>query len=315
MKILVTGGAGFIGSHLVDAFIKAGHKVSVVDNLDTGFKQFVNPAAKFYKVDVTKLKDLERVFKKEKPNMVAHLAAFDHIRLSVEYPERAVEGNVLGTLNVLKMMVKYKAKKILFASTAGPLYGLNPKPLPLKEDRPPECISPYGATKYFGEELIKLWSRLYKIKYTIFRYPNVYGPRQFPKAEAKAVARFALTILRGKRPELFGDGTKARDYDYIDDVIRAHVIAIKKGNNEVINLGWGKPTTDAQLLGAVQKALGTNVKPIRMKPKPGEVYRFYLDCSKAKRVLGWKAKVPFYDGIKKAVEYYKKVHKTGKITR
>ncbi len=315
MKILVTGGAGFIGSHLVDAYVKAGHKVGVVDNLDTGFRQFVNPKAKFYLVDVTNLKQLERVFKKEQPELVAHLAAFDHIRLSVEYPEKAVEGNVLGTLNVLKCMVKYRSKKIIFASTAGPLYGFYPKPLPLKEDRPPQCISPYGATKYFAEELIKLWQRLYGIKYTIFRYPNVYGPRQFPKAEAKAIARWALTILGGKRPELFGDGTKARDYDYIDDVIRAHVLAIKKGNNEIINLGRGKPVTDAQVLSAVQKALGTNAKPIRMSPKPGEVYRFYLDVSKAKKILGWSAKIPFEEGVHRAVEYYKKVYETGKITR
>src|SRR3989344_4857642 len=143
------------------------------------------------------------------------------------------------------MMVKYGSRKIIFASTAGPLYGFNPKPLPLEENRPPKCISPYGATKYFAEELIKLWNRLYGIKYTIFRYPNVYGPRQFPKAEAKAIARWALTLLKGKKPELFGDGTKARDYDYIDDVIRAHILATRRGNNELINLGWGKPITDA----------------------------------------------------------------------
>ena len=315
MRILVTGGAGFIGSHLVDAYVKAGHRVSAVDNLDTGFRQFVNPKAKFYKVDVTNLEALGRVFKKARPELVAHLAAFDHIRLSVERPEEAVRGNVLGTLNVLKMMVKYGSRKIIFASTAGPLYGFNPKPLPLEENRPPKCISPYGATKYFAEELIKLWNRLYGIKYTIFRYPNVYGPRQFPKAEAKAIARWALTLLKGKKPELFGDGTKARDYDYIDDVIRAHILATRRGNNELINLGWGKPITDAQVLAAVQKALGTNVKPIRMKPKPGEVYRFYLNVSKAKRILGWKAKISVEDGVQRAIEYYKKVHKTGKITR
>src|SRR3989344_9123307 len=169
------------------------------------------------------------------------------------------------------MMVKYKSRKIIFASTAGPLYGFHPKPLPLTEDRPPKCISPYGATKYFGEELIKLWERLYGIKYTIFRYPNVYGPRQFPKAEAKAIAVFSLMLLKGQRPTLFGDGSKARDYDHIDDVIRAHILAIKKGDNEIINIGWGKPVTDKQVIDTVQKALGTKIKPIIGKPKPGEV--------------------------------------------
>ncbi len=315
MRILVTGGAGFIGSHVVDAYIGAGHRVGVVDNLDTGRREFLNPRAKFYKVDVTNEKKLFEVFKKEKPELVAHLAAFDHIRLSVEYPEKAIKGNVLGTLNVLKAMVKYGSRKIIFASTAGPIYGFNPKPLPVDENRPIESISPYGATKAFGEELIKLYSRLNAIEYTIFRYPNIYGPRQFPKAEAKAVAVFTLMLLDGKRPTLFGDGSKARDYDHIDDVVRAHLLVLKKGNNETINIGWGKPTTDRELLNAIQKALGTKIKPIIGKPKQGEVYRFYLDCRKAKKILGWTPRIPLEEGIKKTVGYYKEFKKTGIVRR
>ncbi|MCR4275177.1 MAG: GDP-mannose 4,6-dehydratase [Candidatus Wolfebacteria bacterium] len=305
MKIIVTGGAGFIGSHLVDAYIKAGHKVSVIDNLDTGKKIFVNPKAKFYKISVTDLKKMDVIFKKERPDLVVHLAAFDYITRSVKEPENAVKVNVLGTLNVLKLMVKYGSKKIIFASTGGPLYGFSPKPLPLKEDRPIESVSPYGASKAFAEETIRLYYRLYGIKYTVFRYPNVYGPRQYPKGVGKAVAIFSKLILRNKRPTIFGDGSKFRDYAYIDDVVRAHLLAIKKGDNETINIGWGKPTSDLELLNAVKKALGSNIVPIFGKRQPGEVDGFYLDVTKAKKLLGWKAKITMKQGMKKTAEYYK----------
>lgn len=314
-KILVTGGAGFIGSHLVDAYIKAGHNVIIVDNLDTGKKEFLNPKAKFYKIDITDFKKLESVFRKERPEIIAHLAAFDHIRLSVEQPEDAIKVNVLGTLNVLKLMVKYKSKKIIFASTAGPLYGFQPKSLPIKEDYPIESVSPYGASKAFAEELIKLYNRLYKIKYTIFRYPNVYGPRQFPKGEAKVVAVFTLTMLDNKRPTIFGDGSKTRDYTYIDDVIRAHLLALTKGDNETINLGWGKEIRDIDVFKIIKEALGVDINPIFGKPKLGEVYRFALDISKAKKILGWEPRTTFKEGIKKTVRYYKKYKKTGVISR
>lgn len=311
-KIMVTGGAGFIGSHLVDAFIKNGHKVSVVDNLDTGKKIFVNPKAKFYKVDVTDLKKLEGVFKKERPDLIAHLAAFDYIALSVKKPEEAIKGNVLGTLNVLKMMVKYKSRKIIFASTGGPLYGFAPKPLPLTENRPIESVSPYGATKAFAEELIRLYSRLYGVKYTIFRYPNVYGPRQYPKGVGKAVAIFSKLILDNKRPTIFGDGSKFRDYDYIDDVVKAHILALNKGDNETINIGWGKKIKDIEVFETIKNALKSDVKPIFGNRQPGEVDGFYLDVTKAKKLLGWEAKIDFKEGISRTVEYYKRCKKLKK---
>ena len=305
MKIIVTGGAGFIGSHLVDAYIKAGHQVSIIDNLDTGKRIFVNPKAKFYKISVTDLKKMDAVFKKERPELIAHLAAFDYIARSVKEPENAIKVNVLGTLNVLKLMIKYGSKKIIFASTGGPLYGFSPKPLPLKEDRPIESVSPYGASKAFAEETIRLYSRLYGIKHTIFRYPNVYGPRQYPKGIGKAVAIFSKLILSNKRPTIFGDGSKFRDYAYIDDVVRAHLLAIKKGNNETINIGWGKPTSDLELLNAVKKALESDIAPIFDKRQPGEVDGFYLDVTKAKKLLGWKAKITMDQGMKKTAAYYK----------
>lgn len=307
MKIIVTGGAGFIGSHLVDAYIKAGHKVAVIDNLDTGKRIFVNPKAKFYKVSVLNFKKMDAIFKKERPELIAHLAAFDYIARSVKEPENAIKGNVLGTLNILKLMVKYGSKKIIFASTGGPLYGFSPKPLPLIEDRPIESVSPYGASKAFAEELIRLYSRLYHIKHTIFRYPNVYGPRQYTKGGgiAKAVAVFSKIILNDKRPVIFGDGSKFRDYAYIDDVIEAHILAIKKGDNETINLGWQKPVSDLELLNAVKKALDSDIPPIFGSRQPGEVDGFYLDITKAKKLLGWRPKITLEDGMKRATEYYK----------
>lgn len=316
MKILVTGGAGFIGSHLVDAYLKAGHHVSVVDNLDTGRKEFLNDRASFYQVDITNFKKLAKVFEREKPELVAHLAAFDHIRLSLEHPDQALKVNVLGTLNVLRLMVSYKSKKIIFASTAGPLYGFEPKPLPVKEDYPVKSISPYGASKAFAEELIKLYHRLHKIRYTIFRYPNVYGPRQFPKGEAKVVAVFALALLDGKRPLIFGDGSKTRDYAYIDDVIRAHLLALKKGDNEVLNIGWGKEVKDIEVFDTITKALGiSKIKPIFGKAQLGEVYRFSLDISKVKKILGWKPTIPSEQGIRKTMPYYQEFNQTGIIAR
>jgi len=305
MKILVTGGAGFIGSHLVDAYIKEGHTVAVVDNLDTGKKIFVNPKAKFYKINVADIKKMDAIFKKERPELIAHLAAFDYIARSVKEPENAIKINVLGTLNILKLMVKYDSKKILFASTGGPLYGFSPKPLPLIEERPIESVSPYGASKAFAEELIRLYSRLYKIKYTIFRYPNVYGPRQYPKGVGKAVAIFSKLLLDNKRPTIFGDGSKFRDYAYIDDVVKAHVLAIKKGDDATINLGWRKAVSDLELLNAVKKSLNSDIVPVFGSRQPGEVDGFYLDITKAKKLLGWEPKITMEEGMKKTAEYYK----------
>jgi len=316
MNILVTGGAGFVGSHLVDGYLKAGHRVSVVDNLDTGRKEFLHGRASFYRVDITNFKKLAEVFQREKPKLVAHLAAFDHIRLSLEHPDKALQVNVLGTLNVLRLMVTYASKKIIFASTAGPLYGFEPKPVPVKEDYLVESISPYGASKAFAEELIKLYHRLYKIRYTIFRYPNVYGPRQFPKGEAKVVAVFSLSLLEGERPVIFGDGSKTRDYAYIDDVVGAHLSALKKGDNEVLNLGWGKEIQDIEVFNTIKKVLGNSlIKPLFGNPQLGEVYRFSLDISRAKKILGWKPKIPFEQGIRKTMPYYQRFKQTGIVTR
>ncbi len=301
MKIIVTGGAGFIGSHIVDAYVRRGHRVVAVDNLSVGFQRNLNPQAKFYKVDIRNLKIVEKIFQKEKPNLVNHHAAIAEVVKPLKNPIPTYAVNVLGTANVLLAFGKYgqgRNRKFIFSSSGGAVYG-NPKKLPVTEDAPLEPISPYGLSKVLDEEIIRFYSLLYGFNYLILRYPNVYGPRQNPKGEAGIVAIFQGLMKEGLRPTIFGDGTKARDYVYIDDIVRLNTICLRRGRNEILNIGWGRKVTDQMIFDSIAKELNFKRKPMYAPFRPGEVYRIAVKAGKAKKVLGWEPRVVLTEGIRK----------------
>jgi UDP-glucose 4-epimerase len=304
MKIIITGGAGFIASHIADAYIKAGHKVVIVDNLLTGFRKNLNPKAKFYKADIRNLALMEKIFKRERPEVMNHHAAIAEVVKSVRNPIPTFQTNVLGTANVLLAFGKYglgKNRKFIFSSTGGAIYG-EPKKIPADEKTPAVPLSPYGLSKLLDEEIIKFYARQYGFKYLIFRYPNVYGPRQNPHGEAGVIAIFGLLMKEGVRPAIFGDGTKARDYTYVGDIVRANIIALTKGTNDTINLGWGKIITDQMIFDAVARETNFKQKPIYAPYRKGEVYQIAIDAKKAKKILGWRPKVKLEEGIKRTLK-------------
>lgn len=305
MKIIVTGGAGFIGSHIVDAYIAKGHSVAVIDDLSTGSRANVHSRARFYKADINDYAAIEKVFKKERPDVVNHHAAQIRVVASTKDPLGTLMTNVMGTASVLLGFTTHKrsAGKFIFASTGGALYG-NPKKLPASEKIPPQPESPYGLSKILSENLIRFYAHMHKFPYTVLRYANAYGPRQNPKGEAGVVAIFTGLMQRGTRPTIFGDGTKGRDYVYVGDIARANVLALRKGNNETINIGTGAVTSDKELFGALAKEIGFTGLPRYAPWRPGEIYRISLDARRAGRILGWKPATTLPQGIRHAVRYY-----------
>lgn len=307
MKIIITGGAGFIASHVADVYIKAGHKVAVIDNLSTGFRKNVNPKAKFYKADIRDRVAMDRIFKKEKPEIVSHHAAIAEVVKSLRDPIPTLDVNVLGTTNILLAFGAHGRganKKFIFSSTGGAIYG-EPKKFPADETTPATPLSPYGLSKLLGEETIKFYARHYGFRYFIFRYSNVYGPRQNPRGEAGVVAIFGGLMKNGERPIIFGDGTKSRDYTFVADIARANLLAIRKGENEIANLGWGKPITDKQIFDAVANATQFSEKPIYKPYRKGEVYKSAIDARRAEYILGWKPKTPLREGVEEVVRLLK----------
>ena len=302
MKILVTGGAGFIASHIVDGYIKGGHSVSVIDNLSTGKKENLNPKAKFYKIDIVNFSSLEKVLAKERPDIINHHAAVAEVVKSLINPLPTLEVNIAGTLNLLRLFQKYPIKKFIFASTGGAIYGDAPK-LPADENALEKPLSPYGVSKLLGEKLIQAYAGAKKFSYLIFRYPNVYGPRQNPNGEAGVIAIFSQLIKNKKSPTIFGDGTKGRDYVYVSDIVQANLLALTKGNNEVINLGSDRLTTDKEVFETIATTLKSNIQCQYAPFRKGEVYRISLSKNKAKKVIEWSPKINLINGIKMTLNY------------
>ncbi|MGQ3684461.1 MAG: NAD-dependent epimerase/dehydratase family protein [Candidatus Loosdrechtia sp.] len=304
MRILVTGGAGFIASHLVDRLITDGHQVIVVDNLSAGKKENVNPHAQFYPVDICDAAALEEVFRKERPEIVNHHAAHVNVRKSVEMPVYDANINILGSLNLCELSKKYEIKKFIYASTGGAVYG-EPLDLPVKETYPVEPLSQYGVSKHTVEHYLLVFYKLYGLNFTILRYPNVYGPRQSPHGEAGVIAIFSELILQRKRPVIFGDGTKTRDYVYVDDIIAANLLVMDSlGKGGIYNLGWGKEISDLDVFLTVKRALKSEIEPVFSQKRPGEIDHISLDSSKATKELNWRPKVTFEEGVKRATHYY-----------
>jgi len=299
-KILVTGGAGFIGSHLVDALIEKGHKVVVVDNLSTGKKENINKKAKFYKIDICSPK-IGEIFKKEKPEICFHFAAQINVRKSIEDPIKDAKINILGSLNVLENCKKYKTEKIVFASSAG-VYG-EAKIFPTPETHPGNPDSPYRITKLTVENYLKFYKENSGLKFVSLRFSNVYGPRQDPKGEAGVVAIFIEKLLRGERPTIFGDGNQTRDFIFVEDAVSASLKAMEyKGEKEIFNIGTGIETSINELYKIISELLKTKIKPKYAPPKPGDLRRSCLNISLAKRELKWEPKFDLNKGLKKTIQ-------------
>lgn len=304
MKILVTGGAGFIGSHLVDRLIENGHTVSVVDNLSTGRIENLNSAAKFYNLDI-RSNDLQSIFDIERPDFVSHHAAQIDVRRSVDDPLYDAEVNIQGTVNVMECCRRSEVKKIVFASSGGCVYG-EPEYLPVDEKHPTKPVTPYGLAKSVAEHYLTLYGQLYGVKSVSLRYGNVYGPRQDINGEAGVVAIFIGQLLNGGLPRIFGDGDQTRDYVYVDDVVEANIAALANGAEGEINIGSGIATSVNDLYKMVAVASNNDCRPIYAAPRLGELYAINLDSSKAKRTLGWSAKTEISEGIARTIACWQK---------
>ena len=309
---IVTGGAGFIASHISDALIERGFHVAVIDNLSTGKKRNLAPDATFYEVDIRD-ESVAGIFEKEKPQILFHLAAQMDVRKSVEDPAYDAEVNIGGTVNLLEAGRAVGLKKTIYAGTGGAVYG-EPEHLPADESTPIEPLCPYGISKHTVEHYLELYRKLYGMNYTVLRYANVYGPRQDPHGEAGVVAIFSQQLLAGEQPRIFGDGTKTRDYVYVGDIVQANMLALEAGDGAVVNLGWGVQVTDRQVFDGVRAAAGSNIEPEYAAKRLGEVDYISLDASLARKVLAWEPKVDLADGLRRAVEFYRKLN-AGETTR
>ena len=303
MKILVTGGAGFIGSNIVDALIEKKHKVVIVDNLATGNIKNVNKKAKFYKVSVCDKKKIDDIFKKEKIDIVIHHAAQLDVRKSVEDPCFDADVNIKGALNILEACKNTKVKKIIFASSGGTIYGECKTKAP-DEKSFANPLSPYGVAKLSVEHYIKAYSALYGLKYTILRYANVYGPRQDVNGEAGVVAIFIGKMTANKEVFVFGNGKQLRDYVYVKDVVSANIKSLTKGNNEIINIGTQKTFSVNQLVKELSLITNYKNKPVFKPKRNGELFKSFLNISKAKKVLNWTPQVSIKEGLKNTVDYF-----------
>jgi len=304
MKILVTGGAGFIASHIVDSYIKAGHEVVVIDNLSTGKANFVNPKAKFYKADIRDAEEMSRIIGEFKPEVINHHAAHIQVGYSVINPQFDAQNNVIGLLNIMQAAKEVGIKKMIMASTGGAMYG-NQK-TPFKDSMKEEPLSPYGVSKRAGELYLNYYHQEFKIPYTALRYANVYGPRQNAHGESGVIAIFSEMIAAGKQPIINGDGTHTRDYVYVTDVTRANELALKTDFVGSINIGTTEETTTNEVFRQVVAEFGAKMEEKHGPARPGEQITSSLDYSRAKEVLGWEPTIKFNDGVKKVVAWYQR---------
>jgi len=302
MRILVTGGAGFIGSHVADRFVALGHEVAVFDNLSTGFREFVNPEARFYHADLADPDAVEACIGEFRPEVVDHHAAQIDVRQSVTHPRHDARVNILGSLSLLESCTRHRVRKVLYASTGGALYGEG-RALPATEDHPVNPEAPYGASKHTVEHYLYIWKLLHGLDYTVLRYPNVYGPRQNPHGEAGVNAIFIGLMLAGQRPRIFGSGEQLRDYLYVDDVVEANQRALDWGSGAMVNLGRGVGVSVNDIFRELKALLGFEGDPIYEPPRPGEIQRIYLDASRARELLGWESRVSFSEGLRRTVEW------------
>jgi UDP-glucose 4-epimerase len=305
VKILVTGAAGFIASHVADAYVSAGHEVVIVDDLSRGAKRNVNPKAIFHQCDIRDREAVEQIFLSVKPAVVNHHAAQMDVRRGVREPLFDAQVNILGSLNLIEASVAHGVKRFVYAATAGAGYG-EPKQMPVPENYPINPITPYGISKHTVEHYLFTFQFLYGLPYVVLRYGNVYGPRQNSQGEAGVFAIFSEQLLAGIQPLIYGDGKKLRDYVYISDVVAANVAALERGTNQIFNIGSGVATADIEVFQTVRQLLDKKVEPKYVARRAGEIDNICLDISKAKSLLQWQPRVKLPDGAKLVVEYFQR---------
>lgn len=309
MKILITGGAGFIGSHIAASYLEAGHDVAIVDNLSTGRPANVPASAKFFCADITDAARLDRIFREFRPETVSHHAAQMDIRRSLREPILDANINVVGSLAVLEASVQYRVKEFIFASSGGAVYG-EPRELPADESTPERPISHYGVAKLCVERYLHAYHHLYGLKFTTLRYANVFGPRQNPRGEAGVVSIFIRQMLQGEIPTIFGDGSKTRDYVFVEDVVSANLLALGASRCGTFNIGRGVQVSDYEIFSAIRQEVGFADEPKFGPPRTGEVEHICVNAEAAASVLRWKPVVNLRDGIKRTVAYVRSELKT-----
>lgn len=303
MKILVTGGAGFIGSHVVDAYVAAGHDVIIVDDLSTGKESNLNPRARFYQLDLRD-SSLNDVFAAEKPDVVNHHAAKASVRESMVEPALYADVNVTGGLNLLECSRKNQVSKFIYASTGGAVYG-EPKYLPADEAHPIGPLDPYGVSKAAFEFYLPLYFKYHHVRYTILRYANVYGPRQDPYGEAGVVAIFSGRMLAGEMVTINGSGDQQRDFVYVGDLAQASVLALTKGDGGTYNIGTGVGTSVNTLFAEVKRVVASDQPEVHGPAKEGEVFKIWLSAERARRDLGWQPATDLRRGLQLTADFFR----------
>lgn len=304
MKILITGGAGFIASHVADAYIELGHEVVIVDNLSSGNKANLNPQAKFIEADITDREKIQEIVRTERPEVINHHAAHIQVGYSVKNPQFDAENNIMGLLNIMEAAKEIPVKKVIMAATGGAMYGN--KVTPFNEEMKAEPLSPYGISKRAGELYLNYYHELYQIPFISLRYSNVYGPRQNAHGESGVIAIFSEMIAAGKAPAINGDGTHTRDYVYVSDVARANVLALDSNFVGELNIGTQTEISTNEVFRKVVSEMGASMEEVHTAERPGEQVTSSLDYSKAKKILGWEPVVNFDEGVKRVVAWYKK---------
>ncbi len=314
MKILVTGGAGFVGSHVVDAYIAQGHDVVVIDNLSTGYREFLNPRARFYQLDIADREAVRAVFAREKFDLVNHHAAQVDVRVSVADPLRDARTNITGVLTLLEACREFSVKKFIFISSGGVIYG-EPEELPVPENAPKKPISPYGVAKLASEFYLFSAHQTWGLEYIALRYANVYGPRQTPKSEATVISTFARALSQGEPVTIFGSGEQTRDFVFVQDVVSANLLAterlsainragiVSSIDDLAFNIGTGYETSVNQLLKRFAQTLQRECDARYAPVRPGELQRNALDISKATRLLGFTPKISLDGGLRETMDW------------
>jgi UDP-glucose 4-epimerase len=315
MNILVTGGAGFIGSHIAETLQNAGHRVVVVDNLHTGSRANLPAGVQFYEADITDQARLDRIFADEKIEAISHQAALANVRESMSDPLEYARVNLLGSLVLLELARKYKCKKVVFASTGGAVYGEGASPdsellsdsalLPFTEESKAQPKDNYGTNKLSVEYHLDLYHQNYKLPYVALRYPNVYGPRQNSKGEAGVIAIFTAAMLAGEPTRITGDGEQTRDFAYVGDIARANLLALTSDKVGIYNVGTGVPTSINTVHDYLTEITHYDQTATHSARPVGEVLHTYLDSSKARRDLGWEAQVSLEEGLRRTVEWFR----------
>lgn len=302
MNVLVTGGAGFIGSHVVDRCIQEGHQVSVIDNLSTGKKKNLSRDAVLYKMDIGSSR-VDRVFRNERPVVLVHMAAQMNVRRSTEDPAFDAQVNILGTINLMEHAVKHGVRKVVFASSGGTVYG-EQQVFPASESHPLHPLSPYGISKLSCEYYLTYFECVAGIKRVALRFANVFGPRQNPEGEAGVVAIFAQKMLKGEQPLINGNGMQTRDYVFIGDVLEAVMRCMNPEVTGIYNVGTGQETTVNAIFSELKTLTNSSCKEIHGPAKTGELERSALDANKLSKDTGWEAGMSLADGLSETVEFF-----------